>query len=367
MLATIKLLVRRVSLKGDNVSQEVFYPAEALRAFASGCLQAVGIPPADATVAADNLIDAHLRGVDSHGVTRLIEIYVQRIEVGMINPRPSMHMVEESAGTALLNADNALGAVAGVRAAGASIEKARGAGVGWVGVRNSNHFGACAYYTNRIAAHGMVGFAFSNAPATMAPWGGIEPYLGTNPLGFSIPTRSGNPISVDMATSVAARGYILLAAAKGEAVPTGWAIDREGQPTTDAEEALAGTVLPMAGHKGYALALMVELLSGMLTGAAFGRHIGRLYEDFDRPQNVGHLIGAIDIQRFMPLEHFYDRVDQMIREIRSIKRREDVSEILIPGDIEAATVERRKREGIPVAEPIHSQLLALGQRLGVPL
>ena len=303
------------------MSQEVFYPAETLQTFASGCLQAVGVPPADADVVADNLVDA----------------------------------------------DNALGAVAGTQALEVSIEKARAAGVGWVGVRNSNHFGACAYYTNLIAARGMLGFAFSNAPATMAPWGGIEPYLGTNPLGFSVPTRGGTPISVDMATSVAARGSILLTAAKGEPIPAGWAIDNRGRPTTDAKEALEGTVLPMAGHKGYALALMVDVLSGLLTGAGFGRHIGRLYEDFDRPQNVGHLIGAIDIQRFIPLAQFYDRIEQMTQEIRAIPLAEGVAQIFIPGDIEAATRERRRREGVPVAEPIRRQLVELGQRLGVPL
>ncbi len=349
------------------MSQEVLYPTESLRAFASGCLQAVGAPAHDAAVAADTLVDAHLRGVDSHGVTRLIQIYVERLEAGVVNPRPMVRVVDESVSTTLVDADNALGAVAGTYAVEVCLAKARDAGAGWVGVRNSNHFGACAYYTNRLAARGMVGFAFSNAPATMAPWGGIEPYLGTNPIGFSVPARSGIPISIDMATSVAARGYILLAAAKGEAVPSDWAIDKRGRPTTDANEALEGTVLPMAGHKGYALALMVELLSGVLTGAAFGRHIGRLYEDFTHPQNVGHLIGAIDIQRFLPLEQFYDRIEQLTQEIRSTPLREGVAEIFVPGDIEAATRERRLREGIPVAEPLRQQLVELGQRLGVPL
>ena len=349
------------------MSHEVLYPAETLRTFASRCHQAVGVPPADADVVADNLVDAHLRGVDSHGVTRLIRIYVERLEAGIVNPRPRFRVVEESPATALVDADNALGAVAGTYALRVCLEKARAAGAAWVGVRNSNHFGACAYYTNRIAAEGMLGFAFTNAPATMAPWGGIQPYLGTNPIGFSAPTRGGTPISVDMATSVAARGYILLAAAEGESIPSGWAIDKRGRPTTDAKEALEGTVLPMAGHKGYALALMVDVLSGVLTGAAFGRHIGRLYEDVDRPQNVGHLIGAIDIGRFVPLERFMDRIEQLAREIKSILLAEGVAQIFIPGDMEAETWERRQREGIPVTDPIRRQLEELGQRLKVPL
>jgi LDH2 family malate/lactate/ureidoglycolate dehydrogenase len=348
------------------VSQDTFYPPESLRTFASRCLQAAGAPVADADTVAENLTDAHLRGVDSHGVTRLIKIYVERLEAGIVNPRPQPRIVHEAPGMALVDADNGLGAVAGSYAMRVCLEKARGAGTAWVGVHNSNHFGACAFYTNRIAAEGMVGIALTNAPATMAPWGGIEPYLGTNPIGFSVPTRDGTPISVDMATSVAARGYILLAAAKGEPIPAGWAQDKRGQPTTDAKEALEGTVLPMAGHKGYALALMIDLLSGVLTGAGFGRLIGQLYGDFQHPQNVGHLIGAIDIQHFLPLDQFYDRIDRMAAEIRSIPRAEGVARIFLPGDIEAAKAEQRQREGIPVAEPIRQQLAELGRRLGVP-
>lgn len=349
-----------------DASQEKLYPAETLRAFASRCLQAVGVPATDADVVADNLTDAHLRGVDSHGVTRLIKIYVERLEAGGINREPRMRVVEDGPALALVDADNGLGAVAGTFAMRLAIEKARAAGAAWVGVRNSSHFGACAYYTNRIAAEGMVGIAMTNAPATMAPWGGIEPYFGTNPISFSVPTGSGMPISVDMATSVAARGYILLAAAKGEPIPPGWAQDKRGRPTTDAQEALEGTVLPMAGHKGYALALMIDVLSGVLTGAGFGRLIGQLYGDPSQPQNVGHLIGAIDIARFMPLEQFYARLSQMMDEVHAVPLAEGASRIFVPGEIEAAKMEQREREGIPVAEPIRQQFIALGQRLGVP-
>ena len=348
------------------MSQDTFYPPETLRQFASRCLQAVDVPPEAADTVADNLTDAHLRGVDSHGVTRLIEIYVERLEAGVVNSSPRFRVVEESAATALVDADNGLGAVAGTYAMRLCLDKARESGAAWVGVRNSNHFGACAYYTNQLAEQGMIGIAMTNAPPTVAPWGGIEPYFGTNPICCSMPTRSGLPISVDMATTVAARGYILLAAAKGEPIPPGWAQDKQGRPTTDARAALEGTVLPMAGHKGYALALMIDVLCGVLTGAGFGRLLGQLYGEFERPQNVGHLLGAIDIGRFIPLEQFYDRVDQMASEIRSAPRGEGVAQIFVPGDIEAARTAQRRREGIPVAEPIRRQFVKLGQRLGVP-
>ena len=348
------------------MSQDTLFPAETLRTFASRCLQAAGAPAVDAETVADNLVDAHLRGVDSHGVTRLIKIYVERVEAGIVNPRARPRVVQDAPGMALVDADNGLGAVAGTFAMNVCLEKARTAGAAWVGVHNSNHFGACAYYTNQIAAQGMVGIALTNAPPTMAPWGGIEPYLGTNPIGFSVPTRGGTPISVDMATSVAARGYVLLAAAKGEPIPAGWAQDKRGRPTTDAKEALEGTVLPMAGHKGYALALIIDVLSGVLTGAGFGRLIGQLYGDLEHPQNVGHLIGAIDIGHFIPLDQFHERIDQMAAEIRAIPRAEGVARIFLPGDIEAAKTDQRGRDGIPVAEPIRQDLAELGRRLGVP-
>ncbi len=348
------------------MSDERLYPAESLRRLARECLQATGVPADDAETVANNLIDAHLRGVDSHGVTRLIKIYVERLEAGVVNSRPNVRVVSEGTATALLDADNGLGAVAGTRATRLCVEKARSAGAAWVGVRHSNHFGACAYYTNTIAAEGMIGIAVTNAPATMAPWGGIEPFLGTNPIAFSVPRRSGNPISVDMATSVAARGYVLLAATKGEKIPEGWAQDRQGRPTTDAKEALEGTVLPMAGHKGYALALLIDVLSGILTGSASGLGVGQLYGDFENPQDVGYMIGAIDIRQFVPLDQFLDRVDQLEKAIKAAPLAEWATRILVPGDLEAEKTERRLREGIPVAGPIRQELVALGRRLGVP-
>lgn len=346
---------------------ETLYPADTLRTFASRCFQAVGVPPGDAETVADNLTDAHLRGVDSHGITRLLQVYVERLEAGGFTAHPNITVVHESPSTALLDGDAGLGAVVGTRAASLCLDKARQTGAAWVGVRNSSHFGACAYYTNRIAREGMIGIGFTNAPPTMAPWGGVAPYFGTNPVCFSVPTRSDMPISVDMATSVAARGYILLAAAKGEPIPAGWAQDRRGRPTTDAQAALEGTVLPMAGHKGYALALVVDVLSGVLTGAGFGPAVGELYGHAATPQDVGHLIGAIDVARFIPLEQFLDRAETMAAALRSAPRGEGVAQVFVPGDIEATKVAQRTREGIPVAEPIRQQFVELGRRLGVPL
>lgn len=343
------------------------YPAAVLRTFATRCLEAAGASAEHAAAVADNLLDADLRGVTSHGIPRLIRIYIERLEAGIVDASATPTVLHETPSTALVSGHNGLGAVAGNFATDLAIDKARDTGSAWIGVRESNHFGACAYYTNRISGEGMVGIVFTNAPPTMAPWGGIEPYLGTNPIALSVPTREGTPVSVDMATSVVARGHILLAATKGESIPTGWAQDTQGQPTTDAHEGLAGTVLPMGGHKGYALSLMIDVLSGILTGASFGRGVRHLYGDLEHPQSVGHLIGAIDIRSFVPLDSFTDNLAEMVREVKNVPLAPWADEILVPGEPEARALERPDAGMVPVAPAIRKELLALGARLGVPL
>lgn len=181
----------------------------------------------------------------------------------------------------------------------------------------------------------------------MAPWGGIEPRLGTNPIAVSVPTGERTPLSVDIATSVVARGHLLLAATKGEPIPVGWAQDRLGRPTTDAAEGLAGTVLPMGGHKGYALAFVIDVITGILTGSAFGQQVGQLYGDLDHPQGVGSLFGAIDVSRFVPLERFYDDVAQAVRDVKSSPTAPWADEILVPGELEARLVADQRRGGSP--------------------
>lgn len=340
-----------------------YYTPETLRTFAVNCLRSVGVPGESAEGVADNLIDADLRGIASHGVARLIGVYVERLEAGIVNPAIQPEVIAETISTVLVNAHNGLGAPAGMFATDMAIRKAKEAGSAWVAVSNSNHFGTCSYYTNRMAGQGMVGLAFTNAPSTMAPWGGIEPYLGTNPIGISVPTSSGVPLTVDLATSVAARGHIFLAATKGQPIPVGWAQDKRGRPTTNAQDALEGSVLPMGGHKGYALAFMIDVLSGILTGSGFGRQIGHLYGDLDKPQNVGHLIGAIDIERFVPINEFHERLDQMIDQVKTGPLADWADEILVPGEPEAR--HRRATVQIPVSDEIWKGLVALADRLAI--
>ena len=342
------------------------YPVEALRRFTYEVFVRAGMPAEDARIEADSLIEANLRGVDTHGITRMLCIYVQRLRCGAVNPRPQPKIVAEWPASALVDGDNGMGAVVAQWATRLCIRKAKEAGSAWVVVRHSNHFGTCAYWAMMMAREDMVGFATTNGPSNMAPWGGVTPYMSTNPLAFAAPASDGRTVVVDMATSVAAKGKIFLAAKKGQRLPEGWAMDKRGRPTTDPNEAIDGLVMPLGGHKGYALSLMIDLLCGILTGADFGPHIGKLYGDFDRPQNLGHLFSAIDIGRFVPIEQFKARVGQMWSEVTSVELAEGFTRIYVPGEMEAEETTRRLKEGIPLPSAVVQDFVALGKELGVP-
>ncbi len=348
------------------MSENRTYPADVLREFAVQALRRVGVPQDDAVVVADNLLEASLRGVDSHGVSRLLEPYVHRLKAGGINPRPTVRVAAESPAAVILDGDNGLGAVAGSRALELGIERARTNGTAWIGVRNSNHFGASAYYSLLAARQGMIGITFTNSPPAMAPWGGREPLLGTNPLAIAAPT-DGEPLVIDMATSLVAKGRIVLAGASGETqIPDGWALDAHGQPTRDPVEALRGTVTPLGGHKGSGLALAIDLLCGALTGAAMATGIGSLHGNLERPQSIGHLFGVIDIDQMVPLTQFTRRAGDLVRQARAAERAEGVERIFVPGEIEAETRRRRLTDGIPIPGGVRTSLQALAAELDLP-
>lgn len=335
-----------------------------LQRYSAALFESVGVPAADAVTVADSLVEADLRGVASHGTTR-IGIYVERLQAGAVNPRPKVSVVRETPTTVLLDGDNGLGAAVGVRAMDEAIRRATAYGTAWVSVRNSNHFGAAAFYVQRAVAARCVGLALTNAPATMALWGGRTPFLGTNPFAVGVPAGSERPIIVDMATSVAARGKIILAAKKGEAIPPGLAVDVEGRPTTNAQAALDGAVLPFAAHKGYGIALLIEMLSGILAGATVAPHVGNLYDNPSGVQNLGHGFGAIRVEALAPSDEFAGRMDALIREVRESPRGLGVGRIYLPGEIEFELADRNRREGVPLAPPTVKELRELGARLGV--
>jgi LDH2 family malate/lactate/ureidoglycolate dehydrogenase len=341
------------------------YPVEQLRQFTLRAFTTAGVPDEDAQIVTDNLIEANLRGVDTHGITRLLAIYVRRLKVGIVKARPNIRVVSDNPSAIVVDGDNGLGAVVGAFAMREAIRRAGQTGACWAGVRNSNHFGATAYFTLMAAKEDMVGIGMTNGPASMAPWGGSKAYMSTNPFSFAVPAE-GEPVVIDMATSVAARGHILLASTRGdETIPEGWALDKEGRPTTDTQAALEGTVMPMAGYKGAVISMMIDVLSGVLTGAAFGPHIGPLYGKLDTPQNIGHLLGAIDVGKMVPIPEFKARLAQMCREIKDTPLAVGATGIFIPGEIEAGKKARRQQEGIPIAEGVEREFREVAQELGI--
>lgn len=341
-----------------------YFQAEALADFAAQVFARAGLPPADAEHVGRSLARADLRGVDSHGVTR-IPIYVERLRRDLVNKRPKIRIDVMGAGVAVVDGDNGMGAVVGRRAMEAAISLAKDAGTGAVAVRGSNHFGTGAGYAYQAVEARCIGVACSNAPPTMAPWGGRVRYFGTNPLAVGIPAGRYPPIVLDMATSNVARGKIILAAKRGETIPEGWALDPEGRPTTDAEAALAGAVLPFGGPKGSAIALIIDVLSGVLSGANFGRHIPDLYDNLAERQDLGHFFLAVEVERFIRYDTFTARVDQLIEGLKACPPAVGHAEVLLPGEIEARTEAERQRRGIPVTGEIIDRLVAVGNELGV--
>ena len=345
-------------------STEHFSPPR-LKEFCSALLEKADIPARDADLIAEALMRANLRGVDSHGVIR-VPIYIKRLKKGLVNPKPNITILRETPATAVMDGNNGFGQVVATRAMELAITKAREVGVGLVGIRNSTHFGAAAFFSMMALKHEMIGVVLANSYPTVAPWGGRAPYFGTNPMSIAVPTGQELPVVLDMATSVAALGKILLAAQKGDPIPAGWAVSPDGEVTTDAAKALNGALLPFGGPKGSAISLLIDVVAGVLTGAAFGPSVGDLYKNMERPQNVGQMMGAINISCFSDGNEFKNRMGKMIRELKSVPPAKGVSEVLLPGEIETRTQQRRETEGIPLNPTMIAELYQLGEEYGVP-
>jgi (2R)-3-sulfolactate dehydrogenase (NADP+) len=316
-----------------------------LREFVADALHALDVPAPGAALVAESLVEAELEGLPAHGLLRL-PFLLDRLGSRLINPRPDVRIVADHPAAVLIDADNGLGPVAGVRAVEIAAERAGAAGVGLVAVRRGNHLGALGFYLRRFAARGLVGMAFTNTPPAMSPPGAATPYLGTNPIAAGFPT-SGPPVIVDMATSQVARGHILKAARAGESIPEGWAVDAEGRPTTDPEAAIGGSLLPLGGQKGFALALLVEVLSGVLSGAAVGPEVVGTFVPADRESNVGHCFVAIDPEALAP--GFAGRMDRLAADLRRLGGR-------APGDRRHAERERLLAEGVEVSDALVAEL-----------
>ncbi len=337
-----------------------------LKAFCAAVLQRLEVPADEARLVSEALVEADLRGVDSHGVIRM-PMYVERLGAGGTNPRPAIRIVKETRTTAVLDGDNGLGHLVGVRAMELAIAKAAEGDCAFVSVRNSNHFGTAAHFAEMAARRHMIGLSFTiSGLLLMPPWGGAEAMLGNNPVAIAFPTDREFPIVLDMACTVA-RGKILVASKKGTTIPADWATGPDGLPTTDPAEALKGLLLPIAGPKGYALALAVGLLSSMLSDARFGSEIGETYYQADTPQNVGHLFGVLPISSFEDFAHYKQRIGKAIRDLKSVKKIPGVEEIYLPGEREYLLLQERHRTGIPLSPAVFEDLRQIGKRHGLEL
>jgi LDH2 family malate/lactate/ureidoglycolate dehydrogenase len=344
----------------------LFYSPAALAAHASAILVAHGLPEADAATVARDLVSADLRGLASHGVAR-VPIYCKRLRAGAINPRPAIRVERAAAAVAAIDGDDGIGFVVGHRAMDEAIALARDCGIGMAGIRRSTHYGMGALYVMQAIEAGMVSLAFTNSSPAMPAWGGRVNFHGAAPLAVGAPGGRHGDYVLDMAMTVIARGKIRLAAARGEPIAPGLALDQQGRPTTDAAAAFEGVLLPFGGVKGSALAFMMDILSGVLTGSAFGGGVKSLYFDLSGPQDVGHLFVAMRADLFMPMDAFRARMDEMIERAKACPRAEGCDEILIPGEPEARTAAQRAATGIPITPDVVDTLLAEGEAVGVPM
>jgi LDH2 family malate/lactate/ureidoglycolate dehydrogenase len=331
--------------------------------FATAVYASAGMPPADARTVADTLVQADLWGHQSHGVMRL-SWYLARLKAGVAKAVADPKFVVDAGAVAVIDGGDAMGQVLTLHAMHDAIRRAKAHGVGAVGLRNSNHFGTALYYTLAAAREGCIAFLSTNASPAMAPWGGRKKTVGTNPWSWAAPAGSCPPMVLDIANTGVARGKIYLAKQKGLSIPEGWAIDAEGAPTTDASAAIDGIILPMAGHKGYAIAAMMDMLSGVLTGSAFGGGVFGPYQT-EHKSGAGQMMIVLDIEKFQPLAEFNARMEQMIAELKSVPLAQGYDEIFYPGEIEARNEAKNRRDGVMLPADTIADLVKVSHATGV--
>ncbi|PRY16229.1 malate dehydrogenase (NAD) [Pontibacter ummariensis] len=354
------------------------YPYKQLFNFTQEVFLQMGCSPKDARLAAEVLLEADLRGVDSHGVARLSG-YVRLWEAGRINPKPKMRIVHETPSTATVDGDAGLGLVIAPRAMDIAIEKAEKVGSGWVSVKNSNHFGIAGYHAMEALSSDMIGIAMTNASPLVAPTFSTDRMLGTNPIAVAVPTRKQPPFVADFATASAANGKLEILQRQEKKAPTGWIQTKDGQDTTNANELKeGGALLPLGSdkthgsHKGYALASIVDIFSAVLSGANYGPWVPPFVSFLAPPadpvgQGIGHFLGAMRIDAFRPADEFKEHMDKWIETFRKAKVKKGEKCVLIPGDPEREMTAQRLEEGIPLLPPVERDLEQLGNKFGIKL
>jgi LDH2 family malate/lactate/ureidoglycolate dehydrogenase len=342
------------------------YRAADLTRLATSIFVHEGLPPSDAKIVAESLVTADLRGIDTHGVAR-IPSYVERFPKRLVEPRPQIVVTSRMPWAASIDGGNGMGPVVANRAMSEAIDRAESFGIGAATAHRSNHFGAAAHYALQAVAHDCIGITLTPASKSLAPFGSREPLFGTNPIAVAVPAGSHAPWVMDMASSVAARGHIRLAARHGKPIPEGWALDELGRPTTDAEAALAGVMLPFAGVKGSALAMLIDILGGVLSGSGFAGTIRDMTRDFDAPQDVGHFFLAMKVEAFMPLPEFNERMETAIARLKGLKPAAGFTEVLYPGEPEARRQRKHLEHGIPLTPEVYDSIKRVAEPSGIAM
>lgn len=349
----------------ENVTNIKRFSAKAITEFIYRAMVAAGMPQGDACIVANLMAEADVNGSDGHGIFRLPG-YIRRIKEGGLNLQPNIHIEKDKSGMALVDGDNAQGHLVMRFCAELAIEKAKTSGVAWVGVHGSNHAGPASLYAKMPLVENMIGLyvAIGNANH-LPPWGGIEMLLSTNPISIAVPGKDGPPIVLDMATTVAAYGKIKTAAQRGEKMPEGWMIDKNGKPLTDPERSGEGFLMPIGGAKGYGLALMFGLLAGTLNGASFGKNVIDFNADFKTPTNTGQFIIAIDISAFGDVDSFKTNVDYIYKTMKASPTLPGYDEVLLPGEQSYKKWQDRKVNGVPIHDSLLESLNSTADKLGV--
>ena len=330
---------------------------------AAAVYRQAGVPAEDALLAADTLVQADLWNHQSHGLLRL-GWYEARLRSGAMKPVTQTTLAVDAGAVAVMDGHDGVGQVITRRAVDEAVTRARKHGVGIVSVRNSNHFGTCMYYTRLGAQQGCVMVLMSNAGPNMAPWGGLKKKIGTNPWSIAVPGGQHGPVVMDMANSGVARGKIYLANKRRESIPDHWAVDAKGRPTTDPKAALEGFILPMAGHKGYVMGVMVDILSGVLSGSRFLDGVHGPYDPVN-PSGAGHFMVALNVEAFQPLDDFNTRMDEYIRSLKDVPVAEGHSQVFFPGEMENLADAENRAKGLLLPEDTLTDLARVAKEAGV--
>jgi len=348
---------------------EIRVSASALKDFTYRVLSKAGMPPEDAELTAASLVYANLRGIDTHGVTRL-DTYVRKLEGGVVNKQPRIEVIKDKGATVLIDGDDGMGQVVADRAMKIAIARAAETGIALVGAVNSGHIGALAFWSTKALPHNMIGFSTSNGTAIVAPWGGRKPRFANQPIAIAAPTGGDFPLVLDMALTLTSRGKISLAAKNNQSIPKDWATDEHGRPTEDPNEALKGGLLAIGGYKGADLAIMIEVLTAVLLGGKFGPDCGWLAPPekiLAKPLGFNTLVAAINIENFIPIQQFIERIDFLVKTLKAVPKAQGTDTILMPNEKEYLFEQQRSKTGIPLNAVMVQELNGLAKKFDLPL